>query len=153
MVCYSSMSPQPSSASMLCSASASFCFYALLFFLLRPTSYVQFFFCILCSVRTLHSFWLHLFFAPFLLLTTTLYAHASIAEKNIICMSLSRQVLYQIILETLHHNSYVMHINSIYPLICFAYHIFAQFSRRSSSQLCHFTGSYSLSIHHQCMLS
>jgi hypothetical protein len=34
MVCYSSMSPLPSSASMLCSASASFCFYALLFFLL-----------------------------------------------------------------------------------------------------------------------
>jgi hypothetical protein len=42
MVCYSSMSPQPSSTSMLCSTSASFCFYALLFFLLRTSPLFNF---------------------------------------------------------------------------------------------------------------
>jgi hypothetical protein len=55
MVCYSSMSPLPSSASILCSASSSFNFYALLFFLLRSTPpVVQLLFCLLCYVLPLH---------------------------------------------------------------------------------------------------
>jgi hypothetical protein len=37
MVCYNSMSPLPSLASILCFSSSSFSFYALLFFLLRST--------------------------------------------------------------------------------------------------------------------
>jgi hypothetical protein len=35
-----------------------------------------------------------------------------------------------------------LHLSSIYPLLCSACHIFAQFSPRSSSQLYHFTGGY-----------
>jgi hypothetical protein len=49
MVCYNSMSPLPSSTSILCSTSASFCFYALLFFLLHSppcsTSLLPFMLC------------------------------------------------------------------------------------------------------------
>jgi hypothetical protein len=105
----------------------------------------------LCAYTAFH------YVAPLLysfsLLTTTFYAHASVPKNHILCMSLSCQVLCQIILATLcHHNSF-LHLNSMDPLLCSACHIFSQFSPRSSSQLCHFTGGYSMSIHHQCSLS
>jgi hypothetical protein len=59
------MSPLPSSASMLCSASASFCFYALLFFFLCTT--------LLCSASLQHFMLcvLHLYILiPYLFLQT-----------------------------------------------------------------------------------
>jgi hypothetical protein len=71
MVCYSSMSLLPSSTSMLCSSSACFCFYALLFFLLRTT--------LLCSTSLL-PFMLYvsfafLFVAPLLCSFSVSYYH------------------------------------------------------------------------------
>jgi hypothetical protein len=68
MVYYSSMSPLPSSASMLYSTFASFCFYALSFFFLHTTPSIQLLFIILCSVLPLHSIhWasnLHFSYSP-----------------------------------------------------------------------------------------
>jgi hypothetical protein len=125
MVCYSSMSPLPSSTSILCSSSASFCFYALLFFLLHSQhplfSFSSTFYALCASA----CYTLHLFSAPFLMLTTTFYAHASVPENHILCMSLSRQVLCQIILATLHHHSSVLHLNSIYILFYVLHVIFS----------------------------
>jgi hypothetical protein len=93
MVCYNSMSPLPSSTSMLCSASASFCFYALLCFLLCSTPpVVQLLFFLLCSVLPLHALHLPLIspsgYALCLILPTCITFEKN-SLSSLFCMSFS----------------------------------------------------------------
>jgi hypothetical protein len=153
MVCYISMSPLPSSTSMLCFAYTSFYFYALLFFLLCTT--------LLCSSSLLPFI---LYVSSTFLFTTPLIYSFSGSYYHLLCSCINSQKSHSlhvfitpIPLPDHPSNSSSQQLcaaSQFYissSMFCMSY--FCPVLSQSSSQLCHFTGGYSLSIHHQCPLS
>jgi hypothetical protein len=137
MVCYSSMSPLPSSTSMLCSASASFCFYALSFsscaLPLCSASLLPFMLCVASASYALFS---DLHFRSLLPPSTLMHS----IPKNTFHAKSSARSSWQLFVTT------ALCCISILYILFYVLHVFSPSSLPGLIATLVFTGGYSLNL-------